>query len=144
MKLTKKSKKKVAKLPSDPSRLAILSVHYSAKALVGCDAVLARLAEGRTELLDSETFTGPSSLEDARSWLEQHLAARTVVMLAGSDVICRTMTLPPASPDQLEMALRLQVENLLLTLSSVFFLNYNNPALVNPRYHFISHQTVLF
>ena len=114
MKLTKKSKKKVAKLPSDPSRLAILSVHYSAKALVGCDAVLARLAEGRTELLDSETFTGPSSLEDARSWLEQHLAARTVVMLAGSDVICRTMTLPPASPDQLEMALRLQVENLLL------------------------------
>jgi hypothetical protein len=28
--------------------------------------------------------------------------------------------------------------------SPVSFLNYNNPALVYPRYHFISHQTVLF
>lgn len=94
--------------------MAILSVQYAEKTFVGCDAVLARIIEGRTEMLDSESFAGPTGLDEARSWIEHHLAARTVVILAGSDVICRTMKLPPASPDQLEMALRLQVENLLL------------------------------
>ncbi len=111
---TKNAGKKQASPQSDPSRVAILSVRYSEKSLVGCDVVLARIADGRTEMLDCESFVGQTAIEDVRSWIEQHLAARTVVMLAGSDVICRTLKLPPASTDQLEMALRLQVENILL------------------------------
>ena len=111
---TKNAGKKQASPQSDPSRVAILSVRYSEKTLVGCDVILARIADGRTEMLDCESFVGQTAIEDVRSWIEQHLAARTVVMLAGSDVICRTLKLPPASTDQLEMALRLQVENILL------------------------------
>ncbi len=114
LKPAKKAGKKQTSLQSDPSRVAILSVSSSEGNLVSCDAVLARIAEGRTEILDSESFVGMSGMEDARSWIEQNLAARTVVMLAGSDVICRTLKLPPASTEQLEMALRLQIENILL------------------------------
>ncbi len=114
LKPAKKAGKKQASLQSDPSRVAILSVSSSEGNLVNCDAVLARIADGRTEILDSESFVGISGMEDARSWIEQNLAARTVVMLAGSDVICRTLKLPPASTEQLEMALRLQIENILL------------------------------
>ena len=110
----KKAGKKQASPPSDPSRVAILSVRSSEGTLVSCDAVLARIADGRTEIIECESFVGQTAIEDVRSWIEQHLAARTVVMLAGSDVICRTLKLPPASTDQLEMALRLQVENFLL------------------------------
>ena len=110
----KKAGKKQASPPSDPSRVAILSLRSSEGTLVSCDAVLARIADGRTEIIECESFVGQTAIEDVRSWIEQHLAARTVVMLAGSDVICRTLKLPPASTDQLEMALRLQVENFLL------------------------------
>lgn len=92
---TKNAGKKLASPQSDPSRVAILSVRYSEKTLVGCDVILARIADGRTEMLDCESFVGQTAIEDARSWIEQHLAARTVVMLAGSDVICRTLKLPP-------------------------------------------------
>lgn len=114
LKPAKKAGKKQASPQSDPSRVAILSVRSSEGNLLSCDVVLARIADGRPEILDSESFVGMSGMADARSWIEQNLVARTVVMLAGSDVICRTLKLPPASMDQLEMALRLQVENILL------------------------------
>ena len=112
-------KKKSAKVPSDPNRVAILSVGHangstSETGVIGCDGILVRIQDGKIELLDTESFSGTTSLDDAGSWLEQHLTSRVVILLAGSDVICRTMTLPAASQDQLEMALRLQVENLLL------------------------------
>lgn len=106
-------KKKTAP-QTDPSRFAILAVKFLGKTLMSCDALLVRIADGRAEMLQWESFPGETGIEDARPWIEKHLASQTVVMLAGSDVICRTLKMPPASPDQLEMALRLQVENILL------------------------------
>ncbi|MSQ90086.1 MAG: hypothetical protein EXS01_01655 [Phycisphaerales bacterium] len=102
------------KLLADPDRVAILSLRQRQGEVAGCDALLARVRNGRVELLDSKEIIGSTALVDARLWIEQNLAARTIVMLAGSDVVCRTMKMPSASADQLEMALRLQVENLLV------------------------------
>ncbi len=112
MKPSKKSRQQ--KPVADPSRAVVLSVESDEKVVTGCHALCISTTSDRPEVIDAESFTGTTSLEDARSWIERNLAAKTVIMLAGSDVICRTVTMPSATTDQLEMALRLQVENLLL------------------------------
>ena len=109
-----KAPKKSASLATDPSRVAIVLPHFASGKPVGCDALLVRMNASQVEILDSQSFSGAAALDSAHSWAGKTLAARSMIMLSGSDVICRSMTLPPASPDQLEMALRLQVENLLL------------------------------
>ncbi len=112
MKPAKKSRQTAA--IADPSRAVVLSIASSGQGVTGCHAICVSTAQDRPELIDTESFTGETSLGDAASWIEKNLASRTVIMLAGCDVICRTVTMPSASTDQLEMALRLQVENLLL------------------------------
>ncbi len=108
------TKSRQPKVATDPNRAAVLSIVTANGVVEGCQAVCVVTSNDRPELVDTESFTGATALEDARSWIERHLAARTVIMLAGCDVICRTVTMPSATNDQLEMALRLQVENLLL------------------------------
>lgn len=112
MKPTKKSRQ--TKAVADPNRAVVLSIESNGSTVTGCHALCVSMISERPEVIDAEAFSGATALDDARSWIERSLAARTVIMLAGCDVICRTVTLPSATADQLEMALRLQVENLLL------------------------------
>ncbi|MSR44389.1 MAG: hypothetical protein EXS15_03400 [Phycisphaerales bacterium] len=100
--------------PADPNRIAVLSALRQGNSGPECDVIVAHVNDGSVRLLDTQAFSGVSAFDDAHTWIQQHLASRTILMLAGCDVICRTVTMPTASADQLEMALRLQIENLLL------------------------------
>ncbi len=112
MKPSKKSRQ--TKADADPNRAVVLSIESNGTTVRDCHALCVSMASDRLEVIDAESFSGATALEDARSWIERSLAAKTIIMLAGCDVICRTVTMPSATTDQLEMALRLQVENLLL------------------------------
>jgi len=110
----KRPKTKQTKAAPDPARVAIFSPRTINGSVTRCDALLVALNGPRVECIATESWDGASCLEAAHEWAEQQLAARQVMLLDGAEVISRTMTLPPASPDQLDMALRLQVENVLL------------------------------
>jgi len=110
----KRPKSKQVKVTADPARVAIFAPRQVKGSVTRCDALVASILGTRVECIAAESWEGASCLEEAHAWAEQQLAARKVVLLDGAEVISRTMALPPASPDQLEMALRLQVENVLL------------------------------
>ncbi len=73
------------------------------------------------ELLDSGGASGASAesgASEARepigAWIDRWMAGSALLLLPSAAVIARTLTLPGAAPDRLAMALRLQVENVLL------------------------------
>ncbi|MBM4100939.1 MAG: hypothetical protein FJ256_01580 [Phycisphaerae bacterium] len=110
----KRPKTKQTKAAADPARVAIFSPHPVKGSVTRCDALVVALTGTKIECIAAQSWEGASCLADAHGWAAEQLAARTVMLLDGADVISRTMALPPASPDQLEMALRLQVENVML------------------------------
>lgn len=110
----KRPKTKQTKAAADPARVAIFSPRQVKGSVTQCDALVVALTGTKIECIAAQSWEGASCLADAHGWAAEQLAARTVMLLDGADVISRTMALPPASPDQLEMALRLQVENVLL------------------------------
>jgi len=57
---------------------------------------------------------GPDTQEVVGAWIDRWMAGSVLVLLPSASVIARTLTLPTAAPDRLAMALRLQVENVLL------------------------------
>lgn len=81
---------------------------------------------GALRILDVRELVGSAdaSADDAEgsgssgtplhAWLDQWLAGSVLVLIPSASVIVRTLTLPAATPDRLSMALRLQVENVLL------------------------------
>lgn len=110
----KRPKTKQTKAAADPARVAIFSPRRVKDSVTHCDVLVVALTGARIECVAAQSWEGASCLEDAHGWAAEQLASRTVMLLDGAEVISRTMALPPASPDQLEMALRLQVENVLL------------------------------
>lgn len=110
----KRPQTKQTKAAPDPARVAIFSPQRVKDRVTRCDAIVVALTGTRIECIAAQSWEGASSLEDAHAFAAEQLAARMVMLLDGAEVISRTMALPSASPDQLEMALRLQVENVLL------------------------------
>jgi len=101
-----------ARRQADPSVVAVL--HQAGGRWRG---LIARV-NGRTEadgghsrpriLATRETEpVGDYGLED---WLAEHAVGRVICVLPAASVICRTCTLPDASPEQLQMAIGLQAE----------------------------------
>lgn len=73
------------------------------------------------ELLDPGAASGasaeteaPEAREPIGAWIDRWMAGSALLLLPSAAVIARTLTLPGAAPDRLAMALRLQVENVLL------------------------------
>jgi hypothetical protein len=75
-------------------------------------AVVGRVAGGKLKIVDSHEFRGDNSA--IAPWLQGHGVDRTICILPGGSVICRTCQLPNASVDQLLPALQLQAEAYLL------------------------------
>lgn len=67
----------------------------------------------RPKILDARTFAADATA-GIDGWLSEHSAGRVLVVLPGANAICRTCSLPNSSPEQLDMALRLQAETHLL------------------------------
>lgn len=67
-------------------------------------------------LIDTREFA-PEQAEEMEAWIDGHLAGQIVCVLHASSVICRTCSLPDASPEQQEAALRLQAEAHLLGIA---------------------------
>lgn len=70
----------------------------------------------RPRLIDSREFA-PEMGEEIEGWIDGHLAGQVVCVLHGASVICRTCSLPDASPEQQRAALRLQAEAHLLGIA---------------------------
>lgn len=98
----------------DLSLVAILSPTGTGESIESCKVLCVRIGANSREVISHASFRGPASLTEATDWIANSNASATIITLPGSDVICRTMAMPAGSREQLEMALRLQVENLLL------------------------------
>lgn len=57
---------------------------------------------------------GGADPEQIAAWIDRWMVGSVLILLPSASVIARTLTLPAAAPDRLAMALRLQVENVLL------------------------------
>ena len=78
----------------------------------GCRVLDVReLFDPKSEGRDS---SASGSREPAGAWIERWMAGSVLVLLPSASVIARTLTLPAAAADRIAMALRLQVENVLL------------------------------
>ena len=75
--------------------------------------VAARVSGSGLDLIDVDTFQDSEGSRMER-WLSEHRVAHVIGVLPASAAICRTAALPDASPEQLQMALRLQAEAQLL------------------------------
>lgn len=102
------------KLALDPAVTALLWPIVRNGEIGECRLACVRVGSGSREIVGHCSFSGPSALAEASGWIAAQTAAMTVIMLPGSEVICRTIAMPTGSKEQLEMALRLQIENLLL------------------------------
>lgn len=69
---------------------------------------------GSRESVSGEGSDGAGAPTPLDAWLDQWLAGSVLVLIPSASVIVRTLALPVAAPDRLAMALRLQVENVLL------------------------------
>jgi hypothetical protein len=98
----------------DPTLAWVLSPGFDGEALRTIRVEAIRTGAGAPQIIDSFAFTGHACVQETMGRLEAAPPSRVVVMLPGTAVICRTLVLPSGSTDQLEMALRLQIENLLL------------------------------
>lgn len=91
----------------------IAAVHRTGKAW---RAVIGRVNSRKPAIVDSETFLASDNARLER-WLSKYGVSRVISVLPASSVICRTIPLPNAAPDQLEPALRLQAEAHLLGIA---------------------------
>jgi hypothetical protein len=57
---------------------------------------------------------GVGSRERVGAWIDRWMASSVLLLLPSASIIARTLSLPTAAADRLTMALRLQVENVLL------------------------------
>ena len=80
----------------------------------GCRVLDVReLSDRDVEGADAPTATG-ADRERINAWIDRWMAGSVLMLLPSASVIARTLTLPAAAADRLAMALRLQVENVLL------------------------------
>ena len=90
--------------PRDPNRIAILLPRGSEWTAVAVERL------GSSWRFDSQTDSG----KGFETWASQHSIGRVLVVLPARETVCRTFSLPAASEEQLELALRLQAEAALL------------------------------
>ncbi len=94
-----------------PSTIAVLHRHGGQ-----WFGLIASIAEGFVRVLDTRAFTGGSDPAMNR-WLDDRQVGRVLCVLPASSIICRTVTLPAASAEQMDEALRLQAEAHLLGIA---------------------------
>ncbi len=98
----------------DPTLVWVLSPTLEGESVAAVRVEALRVGSAAPQIIDSFAFNGHACIREVLTRCEATPPSRIVVVLPGSAVICRTLTLPSGSADQLEMALRLQIENLLL------------------------------
>ncbi len=81
----------------------------------GCRVLDVReLIDSAEDAAKSTSQVGDASRDPLGAWLDRWMVGSVLILLPSASVIARTLTLPTAAPDRLAMALRLQVENVLL------------------------------
>ncbi len=110
----RKPSPQTARQAADPNLLWIVGPRVRHDRIDSICILAVRTGEGTPEIIETVDLDGPDCMAKAVAKYEAAPAARTILSLPGSDVICRLLSMPAGTPDQLEMALRLQIENLLI------------------------------
>lgn len=103
-----------ARQAPDQNLLWVVQPHFQGEELTVVSIAVVRTGSTHPHIVETFSFRGPACMQETMTLHRSSAATRVVVVLGGTEVICRTMTMPTGSADQLEMALRLQIENLRL------------------------------
>lgn len=99
---------------ADPALAWVIAPTVRGGVFEGMRILSMRTGSGSPEISDTTVFHGPACVKETLTKFDSAPPNRIVILLPSTEVICRVLTMPSGSAEQLEMALRLQIENLLL------------------------------